>query len=332
MLGTFVGGSTFVEGGATKHSFDLVDLDRDELVRIPVDFLPHGFTTKPGAPHLAVVFEKRGPGAALLDLAARRAVGKIRARSDRAYYGHGLFTGDGAHLLSVEIDLATRAGLLSVRETATFKEVDVFPTHGDSPHDCVAIDGGKTLVITNGGGEVGGADPCVTYVDVASRKLLEKVTFSDPKINAGHVAISADGTLAIVSAPRDGLPRETSAGGISARTPRRRAERMRGPDAVMAQVVGESLSVKIHEPTGIVGVTNPSGGIVTFWDLRARKFLAAHRCEAPRGIELTRDGTAFVITHGRQGAITLVAVDRLRPIERAFGEFRLSGSHIYPLA
>ncbi len=333
-LGTFVGGTAGVDPATNKpfHSFDVVDLDADAVQRIAVDFLPHGFTTKPGSPHLAAVFEKRGPGAALLDLKSMKRVGGLRAKPNRHYYGHGVFSREGDQLFVVETDMDTGAGVLSVRETTGYKEVEHFPTYGDRPHDCVPIDDGKVLVVTNGGGELGGprsekSEPCVCYVDVASRKLLEKVCFSDPKINAGHVAIGHDGALAVVSAPRDGLPAATSAGGINLRTGKRKPERMRGPDGVMAKVVGESLSVCIRDD--LVGVTNPLGGIVTFWSLSRKKLVGFYECESPRGIELTRDRGAFVVGFGKHASIVLLDGETLLPIDRSFGDKRLGGSHMF---
>jgi hypothetical protein len=328
MLGTFVGGSAFLADGQRGHSLDVVDLDTDTVRSIPLDFLPHGMTVKPGVPTLAVVFEKRGPGAALVDLGTMTSRGKIKARADRHYYGHGAFSREGDQLLSVETELATARGVVSVRETTSFREVETFPTYGDNPHDCMPIDDGKVLVISNGGGPLGGNDPSVVYVEVSSRKLLEKVTFGDPKVNAGHVAIAKDGSLAVVSAPRDGLPKETSAGGIHLRTGKRKPERMRGPDAVMAKVIGESLSVAIHRD--VVAVTNPMGGIVTFWSFAKKKMLGSLALPNPRAVEVTRDEKAFVIGYGPDATLMLVDVETLQPIARTFGTRRISGSHMFP--
>lgn len=331
-LGTFVGGTAGSDPttGRTVHSLDIVDLDEDALTRIPVDFLPHGFTRKPGAPHLAAIFEKRGPGAALIDLTARKRLGALTSKPGRHYYGHGVYSQSGDQLFVVETELETGAGLLSVRDTSSYREVEAFPTYGDRPHDCVPIDDGKVLVITNGGGTLGEKSaPCVSYVDVASRRLLEKVCFSDPKINAGHIGIGADGSLAVVSAPRDGLPPNTSAGGINLRTGKRKPERMRGPDHVMAKVVGESLSVVVHD--GVAAVTNPVGGIVTFWSVAKKKLLGSYECESPRGIELARDQSAYVVSFGKHASVVLLDLHTFAPLPRAFGAARLGGSHIFPL-
>lgn len=331
-LGTFVGGTGGSDPatGRPTCSLDILDLDHDHLTRIAVDFLPHGFTRKPNAPHIAAIFEKRGPGAALVDLITKQRLGTLTARAGRHYYGHGVYSRDGDQLFVVETELATGKGLLSVRDTAHYREVDSFPTYGERPHDCVPIDDGRVLVITNGGGDLGTPSaPCVSYVDVASRRLLEKVCFSDPKINAGHIGVGADGSLAVVSAPRDGLPAETSPGGINLRAGKRKPERMRGPDKVMAKVIGESLSVVVHD--GIVGVTNPFGGIVTFWSLATKKLVAYYECESPRGIEVSRDKTAFVVAFGKHASVVLLDVKTYRPLDRTFGSARLAGSHIFPL-
>jgi hypothetical protein len=333
MLGTFVGGTAYVDPALQKPGFcfDAVDLDAGDVGRIPIDFLAHGFSVNPRAAHQVAVFEKRGPGAAVLDLRARKLVGNVRCKKTRAYYGHGVYTPDGAHLLVVESDLETGEGVVSVRETTSYKEIDTFPTYGDRPHDCVPIDGGRVLVFTNGGGAIeGGAVPSVTYVETASRKLLERVPMSTPALNAGHAAIARDGTLVVVSAPRDGLPPETSPGGIHLRAPGGAAERLRAPAPIDARIVGESLSVRIHDERGVFAVSNPSGDIVTFWSLATRALVGTFELAGPRGLEITRDARSFVVAGSRLGGVRLVDVETLQPRTGGVDAPCLSGSHIYP--
>lgn len=336
MLGTFVGGTAYVDPatGAQAFCFDVVDLDARTVSRVPLDFLAHGFSPNPRAPHQVMVFEKRGPGAALLDLRAMRRIGNVKCRAGRAYYGHGTFTRDGAHVLVVETELETGRGVVSVREAGSYKEIDAFPTFGERPHDCVPIDDGRVLVFTNGGGLPGAGDaatPCVTYVEASSRKLLERVPMTTPALNAGHAAIAADGALVVVSAPRDGLPPESSAGGIHLRASGGPLTRLHASDAIEPRVIGESLSVKIHEPTRTFAVSNPSGDLVTFFGLDDGAFRASFDLAGPRGLEVTRDGRAFVVAGSRRGGVRLVDVDTLtpRPEDASVTEPCLSGSHIY---
>lgn len=333
-LGVIVGGTSYVDArtGKLHGTLDLMDLDRNELARIPLDFLAHGFTVHPQKPHLAAVFEKRGPGAALVDLSACKLLGYIRTRHQREFYGHGLWSSDGRIVYAVETALDTHAGLMVVRDANGFAELDTFPTYGENPHDCLFVDGGKTLVVTNGGGDLGSSHvPSVTYVDVASRRLLEKVVFSDPKINAGHAVIARDGSLAVCSAPRDGLPQDTSLGGVTIKPRKGKAERMRKPRPVVERMLGESLSLALHEKSGGLAVTNPAGGIVTLWDMRTGRLLRSVDVEAPRGVTLTLDERWFVLASGKLSRLTLVSTKTLEPIQGApeYEARCFSGSHIY---
>lgn len=325
-----VGGTQGLDAdGATVRAVDIADLDRGTLTRIPVPFLGHGVAVDPRRPTHAAVFEKWGPGAALLDLASGRAVEPIRATEGREFYGHGTFTADGGELLVVETDLATKMGVISVRDRASLAPVGELPSYGAAPHDCVLFDGGKTLVVTNGGGSLGSdLAPSVAYIDVATRKLVELVTFSDPKINAGHIALADDGSFAVCSAPRKGLGAE-ELGGITLRRGRRKPERVRGPKSVFDRLVGESLSVVVRGRTAVV--TTPVGGLVTFWDLDRQKLLRTLDLERPRGLAVTADGALLAIAYGNAPRLLFVDGDSFEPVavEGAPLEGCFSGSHLF---
>ncbi|AKT44038.1 DUF1513 domain-containing protein [Chondromyces crocatus] len=331
-LGVLVGGSSYIHARDQRVSFavDLLDLDRNELRTIPVDFLAHGFTTHPTRPRLAALFEKRGPSACLVDLAEARLLQPLLATTGRAFYGHGAFSPDGTQLYAVEIRTDTHAGLITIRDTTTLRVLEELPTYGDNPHDCVLLDDEKTLVVTNGGGDLQSKrDPSVTFIDLTSRKLLERIILPDPKINAGHIAVTSRGDFALVSAPRDGLDEKTALGGLSLRSQKRRPERMKAPSAIVSRMVGESLSVAIHEPSRVVAATSPHGGLLTFWHLDRKKLLKSFDLESVRGVTLSLDQSTFIVTHGR-GSRLFITTDTLELVagsETTTGRF--TGSHVY---
>ncbi len=351
-LGTVIGGTKYLlpapgstgpEGAKPVQCLDLLDLDSGQIRRVPLTFLAHGLARHPAKPHVAAVFEKRGDGGALVDLAAGKLLRLIRASQNRHFYGHAVYTRDGMSCLVVESALDTSAGAITVRDPATWKVMATFPTYGDSPHDCVLVDDGKTLVVTNGGGPLGAANtlatsaPCVAYVDLASQKLVEKVVLSDPKINAGHIAFATDGSFALASAPRDGLTTEAPIGGLTVRIARRKAERMRDPKSVTDRMVGESLSVCVHDRADgstVATVTNRAANLVTFWDLRKRKLLTTFEVESPRGVARTLDGRFLVIAYGTRAKVMFFSTETLKRVESGV-QFEdqdaplLSGSHIY---
>jgi hypothetical protein len=70
MLGTVAGGTQYMdpEARAPRAFFDQVNLDSGEVRRIPIGFLGHGFTQDPTSMKRAALFEKKGPGGAIVDL------------------------------------------------------------------------------------------------------------------------------------------------------------------------------------------------------------------------------------------------------------------------
>jgi hypothetical protein len=334
-LGVIVGPTRFASPRANQivHCLDLLDLDAGdaEPARIKLDFFAHGFALNPSRPHEAALLEKRGPGACYVDLVKRTVLRRIEPLAGHHFYGHGAFSRDGSQLFAVETNLATKDGALSVRDPISFAVVDTFPTYGKAPHDCHLIEDGATLAITNGGGPLGTSHmPCVTFVDVASRKLLEKVETTNPRVNAGHVALTAGRAFALVSAPRDGLPGETELGGVAVRPRGGPLAHLVEPKSVTSRMLGEALSVCVHEQTGIVLATHPYGHLVSCWDLRTGRPITAFGLPDARGVTLTLDRRFFVIAFGPAASHLLLDASTLRPLaDRPPGARMFGGSHIY---
>lgn len=335
-LGVLVGGTRFGDPatGATRHSFDILDLDAEspEPRRLLLDFLAHGFAVHPRRPREAALLEKRGPGGAYVDLVERAVIRPITPMPGHHFYGHGAFSREGDALFAVETDLGSNGGAISVRDAERFEVLDRFPTYGMAPHDCLLIEDGKTLVITNGGGRVGSDDfGSVAFVDVASRKLVEEHKIPSPAINAGHVAVGKGREFVVISAPRDGLP-EGDVGGVSLRLRERPIRTAREPSAVTSRMKGESLSLCIHDETRTALVTHPFGNFISFWNLDKGALFAALDLPNARGVTLTHDRRYFAVSFGPTASLQLIETKPLRPvpaserppIARVFG-----GSHIY---
>ena len=333
-LGVIVGGSRLGNAatGAITHSLDMLDLDGETLstARIPLTFLAHGFALHPTERRRAVVLEKRGAGAASVDLVSREVLGELEPMTGHHFYGHGSFTADGGALLAIETELATNAGVISIRDPRSFAVIDRFPTYGEAPHDCCLVDGGKTLAITNAGGAVDGAVPCVSFVEVANRKLVDKFEVGESAINTGHIAVARDREFIVVSAPREGLPPEASVGGVSIRRLARPFAYMREPRQVTDRLIGESLSVCIHEPSRTALTTHPYGNLITVWNLDHAVIYAALELAHARGVTLTLDKSRFIVSFGADGGLLALDAHPFKLTNWALREARsFSGSHIY---
>jgi hypothetical protein len=332
-LGVLIGGTRYVRASTGEPVFflDMFDVESSRLKTIELGFLAHGFATMPGRESVAAIFEKRGPNAAVVDLVSG-AVRPIAAGPGRAFYGHGVYSPDAREIYGVEIDTETHEGLLGVRDAETFEVTGEMPTGGKNPHDAVLLEDGRTLVVTNGGGPLDSDAPAsVAYVDLPTRRVVDRVLFSDEHINAGHVAVGRDGSIAVVSAPRDGLP-ATAVGGLSLRRAGETgpATWMREPRDVADRMTGESLSVAIHEETGVVAATHPYGNLLTLWSLAERRLLRTFELASARGVTLTLDGRLFAVAHGLEGLLGFIDPKTLELVpEKSPVYGRFMGSHVY---
>lgn len=329
--GTLMGGMKLIADGVEKKYFAIVDLDQENLnpTYISVPFFPHGIAFHPNRPHLLSIFEKIGPGAAELNLKTRR-MRLITTRSDRQFYGHGSYSADGSKLFSVETDLNSHEGAIVIRDPETLEEVGFFPSYGANPHDCQLIEDGKVLAITNGGGRIGtDQKACVTYVEIATRRLVQKFEIPDDRLNAGHLFVSSKKELAVVSAPRLGLG-DTENGAISLRLKGNQLVTLHEPKEVVARLKSETLSLCMDQKKGIVAATSPLGNLVTFWEMASGKLVRALEIENPRGIALTLDQKHYLISQGSKSNLIAVNAETLEvdPTIR-LEQSAISGSHLY---
>jgi hypothetical protein len=168
----------------------------------------------------------------------------------------------------------------------------------------------------------------VTYVDARSETLLERIEFDTEALNAGHLALSTRGDLAVVSAMRDYMPRE-ALGAASLRPKGGAFRTLREPRATTGRMIGETLSVAIHEETRRFGATNPMGNVVTFWGLDDGALARELALSNPRGIAVTLDGAQFVVSYGRGARLVRVHPTTLLPVAGSrVDSARMGGSHV----
>ncbi len=338
-MGTVIGPGKGVVPGTKELDYfvgihNLDDQDSELMIITDIDFFGHGVTPHPIHPQSAVIFEKHGKGCCEVDLVNAKVLRKIETTTEREFYGHGAYSPDGSYLYAAETVVAdgSMRGVVAVRDGESFELTGDFPSYGLAPHDCHLIDDGETLVFSNGGGLIGSKDyASVTYVGANDRELKRKVDISDPGLNAGHIDISSTGQLAIVSAPREGIKKDDKAwrGNISFYDYQKNQLRI-ADDPIRSKMVGETLSVAIHEPSMIVGATNPSGDLVTFWDFNTGKLVKAieGKYRSPRGISLTLDQRYFVLTYDQATHLVLLDAETFEPLESSYLPVSyMAGSH-----
>ncbi|MCC6464163.1 MAG: DUF1513 domain-containing protein [Planctomycetes bacterium] len=297
-------------------------------------FLAHGLAPNPRRPERVLVFEKKGDGAAELDLKTNSIITRISPLKGHEFYGHGAYSPDGRVIYATEYVEGTYEGKITLRDAADFKITGEFPTYGEWPHDCQFIDGGRVVAVTNGGGdEASGQAPNVTYMEVSSGKLLEKIVFDNPKINSGHLLVTRDGSLCVVHAMRQGLDTRSALGALSLRPSGGTFLTMTEPANITQQMAGETLSICYHEGTDVVAATNPFGSIITFWSMRQQRNLGAIKVKQPRGVGLTMDQRFFVVTFDKDEPKFMLVPTDTRQVpegaERLVYPLPCEGSHAY---
>ena len=328
------GNQVNVQTQEKRFVLSIVDLDADSPNPrvVPMDFQGHGYAPDPRDPYKMVIFEKHGAGCCEFDLAKGEVTRKLTAVKGAQFYGHGAFSPDGKTLYATESMIQDGyRGLISVRDGTTFELKGEFPTFGAAPHDCQLIENGKVMAITNGGGKLDGAKPCVTYVDVEKRELIEKLEFESEKLNAGHLLIGKKGDLAVASARREGLL-EDALGALSVRPKGGKFKTLTSPEDTWKKMVGETLSLAFNEETRVVGATNPYGNVVTFWNLDTGELTKEYaKAKQPRGIALTLDNAYFVLSYGKEDvAVGFFDAKTLEPVPGSkFTTAPISGSHLF---
>jgi uncharacterized protein len=186
------------------------------------------------------------------------------------------------------------------------------------------------LLVTNGGGALDTPlRPCVTWVEVETRKLLDKRELDSERFNTGHLCLAADGGLAVVSAPRKGLT-DKDVGAVSLGRSHDHLHTMQEPRGVTSRMFGEALSVAIHEATQVAAVTHPFGDMVTFWSMRTFDFLKKIDLPRARGVTLTQDGSHFIVSYGPTTDVVEISPRTLSPArDSVLTQSFLSGSHVF---
>jgi uncharacterized protein len=308
-IGTFLGGGRFQESvtGPAKFVLCKVSLNSSGALysqNISAQFFPHGFAVDPTRKSRVLAFEKIGPGAAEFDLNTGQFVRAISGANGRLFYGHGVFSGDGGKLYSSETTMDSGAGVIGLRDGKTLAYLGEFPSHGAHPHDCVLVDGGKTLAVTNGGDELNGArKPNLSLIDVRTGKLLEQLAISDEAFNAGHVIVDKSGKTLVLSAPRRGFTIE-QLGAIHLREKNGPLKRVGANLAIAGQIYGEALSGVIIPEHDLFVVTHPTPGLLTCWVLSSMQLRKVITLERARGVALSLDRKEFVVSNGSNAVLT----------------------------
>lgn len=325
-----LGGGRFRKNGEIRHVLAVVNLLQKSNQQLDLDFLAHGIIIDPNNKKRLLTFEKEGARAAVVDLNHHSVTKNLTTADDRYFNGHGTFNKTGDRLFSTETSRDTHRGIISIRDGKTFDSLGEFPSFGENPHECQLINDGTTLVVSNAGSERSkNSQPCVTYIDMQSQQLVERITLTNKEWSPGHIRIAEDGSLIVASAARKSLEK-THRGGVSIRSPKHSMLSMTQPEMVINKLTGEALSIAIDERHNIAAITHPEANMITFWSIDKRELKKAMSVPSPRGITLSLNEKSFIVSYNADTSLILIDTKNLTAdTESIMQPSFISGEHIY---
>ena len=267
----------------------------------PVAARVHGNAIDPLHPQRVLFFARRpGTQAFELDLKTLEVRTAFATPAGRHLAGHGLFSPDGALLLTAEHDYAATRGVLGIRDAHDFRIVGEIETHGLDPHEIAWLPDGKTLVVANGGIlthprtyrkklNIPTMDSSLVLIEAASGRLLEQLRLPDHLLSIRHLAVTPDGSVA-VGLQYEGDPLVAPSVAALYR-PGNGLQLLLPPDIAKPELQGYVASIAVSNPGGLIAAACPYGKGIARWQLGTGEFVDFVAAAEVYGVSSASDGT-----------------------------------------
>ncbi|AZO26147.1 DUF1513 domain-containing protein [Mesorhizobium sp. M1B.F.Ca.ET.045.04.1.1] len=304
------GAAVLSEAGRILHTVDLPDRGHD-VAFDPVSKRSVVFARQPGT--FAVVFDHAGREKPLT----------IASIAGRHFFGHGVFSPDGALLYATENDFDNAAGVVGVYDAkAKFNRIGEFPTYGMGPHELLLLGDGRTLAIANGGIEThpdfGRAElniatmkPSYTLVDRVTGDLIEKHELPPAlhQLSIRHMDRDQAGTVWFGCQYRGPATDCPALVGRAARG--KELELLEMPQDVLSGFRNYIGSVAANSAAGTVAFTSPEGNSLAVIDAASGRVVATRSLVEVCG--LAPDSADFMATTGAGEIVGGAGASRSEP-------------------
>ncbi len=282
--------------------------ERGELIyQVALPERGHDIAFDPVSKRSVIFARQPGTFMVVFDHTGKREPLTIPSISARHFYGHGAFSLDGKLLYATENDFDAAAGMIGVYDTADFRRIGEFPTHGVGPHEVILLGDGRTLAIANGGIEThpdyGRAElnlttmkPNFVLIDRLTGDLIEKHELPADlhQLSIRHMDMDAKGAVWFGCQHR-GPATETPA--LVGRAVRGRGlELIAMPDTVLGGLRNYVGSVAANHTAGTVAVSSPQGNSLVILDAATGKVLSAQNLTEVCG--LAPDASGYLSSTG----------------------------------
>ena len=291
------------------YSAALFNLESGDLRAVELPSRGHDIALRPGGSEWVAFARRPGRFGVAVPLDGRPPVW-FSAKPDRHFFGHGVFSADGRLLYTTENDYDRGQGVIGVRDAAAgYKQIGELAGYGVGPHDLALLSDGRTVVIANGGilthpdserEELNLADmqPSLVYVDIETGDLLEEQKLAPDlhQLSIRHLAVAQNDTVVFGCQYRG--PEEHTPPLIGFHTPGEQPVIVPAPSATQGALRNYIGSVTADAAGAIVAASAPKGGLVTYWDVAARRLLGSCELGDGCGLAPTHHSASFLLTSG----------------------------------
>lgn len=171
---------------ADGHDYAFVGKrDASDLKAIVLPGRGHGPTFSPTGNRVAFPARRPGTFCLIIDQTQEANQTWLHSPTGRHFCGHSVFI-DETTLVTTENDFIAGRGILGIWNVTTGTRLAEYSSHGIGPHDVLALQGGRAILVANGGilthPETGRIKlniptmkPNLSIIDVKNGRLLEKV-------------------------------------------------------------------------------------------------------------------------------------------------------------
>ncbi|MBZ9678080.1 DUF1513 domain-containing protein [Mesorhizobium sp. ES1-1] len=304
------GAAVLSEAGKVLHAIDLPDRGHD-VTFDPISKRSVVFARQPGT--FAVVFDHTGRAAPLT----------IASISGRHFFGHGVFSPDGALLYATENDFDNAAGVVGIYDArAKFSRVGEFPTYGMGPHELLLLGDGRTIAVANGGIEThpdyGRAElniatmkPSYVLIDRVTGDLIEKHELPSAlhQLSIRHMDTDRSGTVWFGCQYRGPGTDSPLLVGRAARG--KELQLLDMPSEILSALRNYIGSVSANPAAGTVAVSSPEGNSLVVFDAASGRAVSNRALVEVCG--LAPDRTGFMATTGAGEIVERSGMTRSEP-------------------
>jgi hypothetical protein len=291
-------------------SFGAAILSEDGKVlhQVPLPDRGHDVTFDPISRQSVVFARQPGTFAVVFDHSGQRQPLTIASRPDRHFFGHGVFSPDGALLYATENDFDNAAGMIGIYDARDgFRRIGEFPTHGIGPHELLLLGDGTTLAIANGGIEthpdfgraklnLSTMKPSLVFIDRISGDLLEQHELPPAlhRLSIRHMDVDASGTIWF-GCQHEGPATERPLL-VGCATRGKDLQLLDMPETVLGGFRNYIGSVAANRDAGTIAVSSPQGNSYAIIEASSGRVVACHELTEVCG--LAPDHAAFRATTG----------------------------------